>query len=248
MTFSDTTNKSGLIQECEFWTNLGDAGISGDSTLLKQFTQRINQAFDRLMPILLNFNGYLKWDDTNNTDLPVGTFNIVSGQGDYTIAEDDNSLDILNITAVRIYPSTTNTRYMDVEIIDNDHPLATAAMSPASTDTGTPICVLKRGNTLHFFPVPNYSATSGGQIFFEREQSYFASTDTTKEPGFAKPFHGLLALYAAYDWLLVNKPANAEVITRLEAQIAKREAQFRRVVRARYPSRNVMSMSWRSFR
>ena len=40
LVFSDTTNKNGLIQECEFWTNLGDGTISGDTTLLAQFTDR----------------------------------------------------------------------------------------------------------------------------------------------------------------------------------------------------------------
>lgn len=243
MTFSDTTAKNGAIQTCEFWTNLGDAGISGDATLLKVFTARINEAFDRLMPFLLSWGSVLKWDDLNQTDLPIGTFNIVSGQSDYTIATDDNSLDILNITNVQILPSATATVYMDVKEMTMDDPYAIHAMAPASTDTGTPTHFLKRGNTIHFWPQPNYSVTSGGKIFFEREQSYFVSTDTTKEAGIPKPFHGLLPLYASYDWLLVNKPANAELITRIEAQISRRERELRDAISGRFPAREKLSMA-----
>lgn len=240
MTFNDTTNKNGIIQECEFWTLAGDGGISGDATVLKQFVARVNIAFDRLMPILLSWGEYLKWDDTNHTDQPIGTFNIVSGQADYTLAEDDNSLDILDIKKLLILPSSTATNYLELEEITAESPLVAAAMSPNSGETGVPNYWLKRGNTLFLYPKPNYAATNGVKIMFEREQSYFTSADTTKEPGIPKPFHRLLPLYAAYDWLLVNKPANATLITRIEAEIQKAEAGLKKAIKGRYPARNVM--------
>lgn len=246
--FNNTTTKTGLIQKCELYTNLGDATISGDATLLKQFTGLINDGFDNLMPFLLTWGNYLKWDDANNTDLPVGTFNLVSGQADYTIAQDANSLDILSITNVRILPNATATQYMDLDEITMDDPRAAWAMSPATTDVGTPVCYLKRGNTLFFFPKPNYNATNGGKIYFEREESYFSSADTIKTPGFVKPFHILLALYASLEWLLINKPANTTLITRLEGKIAKKEQQFKDAIKARYPIREKITNAPISFR
>jgi hypothetical protein len=240
MPFSDTTNKNGILQMIEFWIGKNDGEITGDSTLLKMFTARVNSAFERLMPILLSFSDYLKWDDANQTDLPVGTYNLVSGQADYTIAQDDNSLDILNITAVRILASSTSTVYVDLQEMTSDDPDAIEAMSPNSSITGIPYKWLKRGNTIHLFPKPNYAATAGGKIFFERTQSYFVSSDTTKTPGIPRPFHDLLPLYASYDWLLVNKPDNGTLITRLEAQIARREKELRRAIEGRFPHRSVM--------
>lgn len=248
MVFLDTTTKLGLINKCELYTNLGDATISGDTTLLKQFTGLINDGFDNLMPFLLSWGSHIKWDDKNNTDLPIGTFNIVSGQNDYTITQDDNSLDILNITNIQILPTATSTIYMDIEEITLDDPRAVSAMAPASTDTGTPYCYLKRGNTLHFFPKPDYAATAGIKIFFEREESYFVSTDTTKAPGFPKPFHILLALYASLEWLLINKPANTLVITRLEKKIALKEQQFRDAIKSTFPAREIMTTKRIRFR
>lgn len=242
MPFSDTTVKNGLLQICEFWTGLGDTGITGDSTLKLIFTTRINAAFERLMPKLLSWSNYLKWDDTNHTDLPIGNFNIVSGQADYTIAQDDNSLDILNITNLMILQSSTDTNYIEIEEMSMDDPDATLAMSPNSGDTGTPIKWLKKGNTIFLFPKPSYSATSGGKIFFEREKSVFVAADTTKEAGIPIPFQELLALYASYDWLLVNKPDAVTLITRLEAQIARREKELGNAIDGRNPYRAKMTM------
>lgn len=237
MVFNDTSTKAGLVQKCELYTNLGDAGITGNSTLLYQFTGLINDAFDNLMPFLLSWGSVLKWDDSNHTDLPIGTTNIVSGQSDYTIAQDDNSLDILNITSVKVLPNANSTQYMDLDEISLESYYATWAISPSSTDVGTPVCWLKRGNTIHLFPQPNYNATAGIKIFFESEQSYFVYTDTTKKAGIPKPFHVMLALYASLDWLVINKPTNTALIAKLERKIAQKEQQFKDAIKGRFPSR-----------
>ena len=54
MQFNNTTTKDGLIQEFEFWTNLGDGTVSGDAVLLPQVTNRFNRSFDRIMPRVLS--------------------------------------------------------------------------------------------------------------------------------------------------------------------------------------------------
>lgn len=243
MPFSDTSAKSGILQAIEFWTNLGDGGITNDATLLKIFTARVNDAFDRLMPLLLSYSDKLRFDDSNNTDLPSGTLSMVSGQPDYTISVDDNGLKILNITDVRILTSATGATFITLEKLTIDDARVLDAMKPNSTDTGIPTAYLERGNTIFLYPNPNYSATNGIRIFFEREASYFASTDTTKQPGIPRPFHTLIPLYASYDWLLVNKPANAELITRIEAQIRTREQSLKDLISMRYPTRQRIGVS-----
>lgn len=248
MDFSDTTNKSGIIQEIEFWTGLGDAGISGNSTLLKRMTARVNQAFDRLMPLLLAYSDKPRWDDLNHTDLPIGTINTVSGQADYSVAEDDNNLDILNITDVRILTSASGTEYTTLTRMFMDDDRALDAMSPNPTVSGVPTHFVEKGNVIFLYPEPNFSATNGIKFFFEREQSYFASTDTTKEPGIPRPFHGLLPLYASYDWLLANKPANGVLISRLEVQIARRERALKDLISTRSPVKARMKAAFHDTR
>jgi len=240
MQFSDTSNKSGIIQTIEWWCGMADAQISGDTTELKRFTARVNSAFDRILPLVLSNTHNVKWDDINHPDFPIATFNLVSGQADYTLSEDDNSLDVLNILKVRILNSSSATQYTDIDIITLDDDKAFDALSPNSQDTGIPTRALIKGNSVFFNPKPNYSATSGVKVFFEREPSYFTSSDTTKEPGIPKYSHELLALYPAHDWLLVFKPENTSLISRIEAQIARRENELRDMNDQRHRTHRVM--------
>jgi hypothetical protein len=247
--FSDTTNKNGLIQLIEFWTNLGDGAISGNATLLKVMTARVNSAFDRIMPLLMSMTDYLRWDDINNTDLPVGTIDVVSGQSDYTIKTDANALNILNITGVQIHASNNATFFFPLQRMTMDDEWAPFAISPpATTFVGVPRYFLEMGNTLFLFPQPNYSATNGMKIFFERDPSYFLSTDTTKKPGIPRPFHELLALYPAYDWIVTNKPDNTVLVTRIEAQIKRRESELEALIGARAPTHNKITAQPFTFR
>lgn len=227
MQFSDTTNKNGIIQTIEYLCGMADGQISGDSTELKRFTGRINAAFDLITPLLLSASTALKFDDLNHSDFPVGTTNLVSGQADYTFSEDDNSLDILRIIAVKILTSSSATQYTDLEIIDGSDAKALDAISPNSLDTGVPSSAYIKGNSVFLNPKPNFSATNGIKIFFEREVSYFASTDTTKEPGIPKPYHELLALHPAHEWVTLFKPEATTMITLLENKIARKEADLK---------------------
>lgn len=243
MQFSDSTNKNGILQRIEYLTGLGDAAITGSSTLLKQMTAVVNDSFDEIMPYLLGFSDTVRFDDLNNTDLPIGTINLVSGQADYSASVDANSLAILNITAIRILTSSAGTTYTDLERIYLDDVRALDAMSPNSTDTGIPTKWLENNNVIYLSPKPNYSATSGIKLFFEREPSYFVSSDTSKTPGIPKIFHSLLPLIAAHEWLIVNKPSNTTVITRLEAKIAKRKQDLSDLISAKNPTRAGFSVS-----
>ena len=241
MVFSDSTAKDGLIQTFEFWTRMKDGDVTG--TLLKQVTSRINLAFDNIMPLLLSYSDNIRWDDTNHTDAPIGRVDIVSGQNDYKITEDDNSLDILNITGVRILPNATDTIYQRLNRIKADDRRVEEILSPDASQTGTPSNYLELGNRLYLDILPNYAATAGIEVFFGREQSYFVSTDTTKEPGIPLPFHELLALYAALDWNMVNRTADGNLISLLQQRIKTKEEELKNFIDLRNPTDVKMEMA-----
>ena len=165
MPFSDTTEKDGLIQTFERLARLPDGTVTG--TFLKQVTAMINDGFDNIMPILMSYADFVRWDDTNHTDRPSGTLDIVSGQNDYTISVDDNSLDILNITRVRALGSSSATEYTDLIRMNVNNADAPNVLSPNPSNTGAPVAFLEQGNTLYLDKLPNYSATGGIKIFFE---------------------------------------------------------------------------------
>jgi hypothetical protein len=237
MQYNETTNKSGLMQACEFWCGFPDTGITGDTFLKQQFTVRLNAGFEMILPSLLSRSKAVKFDDPNNADQPVGTFNIVSGTHDYALTEDDNGLDILNVVSLAILPTSSATEYETLTQLTLDDPRAQRVMSPNPSDVGVPTHWMKRGNTVYLYPQPNYAATAGVKIAFEREQTYFTTSDTTREPGIPKPFHELLALYASYDWILVNKSDNAVLISRVEARIARKERDLGILNDKRHPTR-----------
>lgn len=240
MVFSNTTTQGGLVQRFEFWTR-NPYGSSGNT--LKTITNNINGAFDEIMPLLLMLNSdHIRWDDFNHTDRPWGTLNLVSGQSDYTISEDDNALDILNLTNVRIYENATSTEYVELQRMLIDDPRTLDALSPNPSVTGVPTHFVEQGNSIFLYPNPNYSATNGIQIFFEREQSYFTSSDTTKEPGFPKPFHEILAMIGALNWILVNKPQDVSIINVLRENIARMKKQLKVMIDLRNPRHAQMTM------
>lgn len=246
MQFSDTTNKNGLIQECEFWTGLGDAGISGNTTLLKQITSRINRAYDKVLPIVLSHSDKLRWDDTNHTNHPIGYVNIASDTNDYQVLVDGGGLSILNITDVMALPASTATEYQTLHRMTLDDPRALRAMSPNPTDLGVPSAFVEKNNTIFLDVKPNYAATNGLKIFFERIPDYFTSADTTQTPGIPAQFHMLLALHASKDWLVVYKPESVTLITSLNGEIAKMERNLQRATSQRNPTRRRIVSSTRT--
>lgn len=231
--FSDTTVKNGLLQQCEFWTGVGDTGITGDATLKLVMTARLNDAFDKLMPLLLRYLKYIGYDDPNQTGIPTKLTNLTNGTSTYTISTDTNSFEVLEILNIAILTSATATQYTELRKITADHPDAPFYLSPNSDSTGVPSSVLIVGNKIFFDVIPNYSATSGIKSFLIREQDRFVAADTTATAGIPLPFQSLLPVYASHDWLTVNKPDNQMLITRIEAEIKKREEQLDTFIMAR---------------
>lgn len=246
MVFSDTTNKDGMVQAWEFWTRHKDGAATG--TLLKQVTARVNAAFDRIMPLLLMYSDHIRWDDVNHTDAPIGYLDLTVNKNEYKLTEDDNSLDILNITKVRVLRATGDTQRHELDRITLDDPRVAEIMSPDTSVTGKPNFFLEALPFLYTDVLSDATITDGIEIFFGREQSYFASTDTTKEAGIPLPFHELLVLYAALDWNMVNRTRDGQLIGRLQARIDEIERDLKNFIDLRNPTRAKMTMAPRAFR
>jgi len=231
-----------MIQTFEFWTRMKDGDVTG--TLLSQVTTRINSAFERIMPLLLSYSDNIRWDDSNHTDAPSGTFNIVANQNDYKFAEDDNNLDILNITHVGRKTVSGDTVFTGLTRIKADDPRVPTILNPDTSVTGIPSGFLELGGRIYFDILPNYSLTNGAEIIFGREQEYFSATgDDTKEAGIPKPFHELLVLYAALDWNMVNRTADGNLISLLQQRIKKIEEDLKNFIDLRNPTDVKMCMA-----
>lgn len=237
MQFSDTSTKQGLIQDCEFLTNLGDGVISGDSALLAQFTRLMNIRNAKIQAELQLLTGTAGPEDTNYTSQQFSTFDIKSGQNDYTFTTDQAGNTIEDITGVMILPAATSTQYTPLKELTLDVPEAMLIMSPNSTRIGVPSAYLEKNNTIFLNFTPNYDATDGGKLFYRLVPSYFVAADDTKKPGFAEGFHRILSVGASLDWLAVNKPDAALLIQYAVGEYKTLDDGLKAYTRQRNPTR-----------
>lgn len=232
LVYSNVTTKGGIIQAIEriLFGDNGDARISGNITLLANFTAEINQALDRAFHIIFQADGTWQFDDSNHTDYPFITTNIVANQRDYSFTTDGSSNLILTIQKVAILPSSTATVYQEIDPVDLQTEHDSPIVGNNTGITGIPCEYDKTANGIFLDPIPSYSAVSGLKLYISREGSYFATSDTTKKPGFAGLYHEYLALLPAYKYAYRNGLANAGA---LREEVAVMEAAITEHYRSR---------------
>lgn len=203
-------------------------------------TRDINTAFDKVLSLIFETGGRWQFDDSNHTDHPIITTNIVSGQRDYSFTSDSGGNLILEVFRVMAADNTGNFR--DLVPVDASNWNSPTNYADGLNTTGQPNSYDKLGNGIFLDPIPNYNYTNGLKLYINREASYFTTSDTTKKPGFAGIFHEYLALRPSYQYAFRNQLPNMNVIKAemLEMENAIREHYKSRakdeskVMRARY--------------
>lgn len=196
MVFSDTTNKNGIVQFTESLCKLGDGGITNDAVLFKQITSYINQADKKVAMALLRVDKSWRWDDSNYTDFPIATIDLVASQRDYTLpaaTSGGNASTLWRLNRVRIKNSSDN--WTELTLMDVDE--------KESDDTGFPAKYRLIGNSIRFECLPTGITTTGGmEVTFQRSEVEFTVASTTQQPGFMNSYHDLLAYDASSSYLL----------------------------------------------
>jgi len=210
MVFSDTTNKQGIVEEIDFIL-----GTNSDSYPIPQKVRNVNRGLDKVASLIVKSDGTWEWDDTNADDFPIATTNLVASQQVYSLPTD-------LIIPQRVEVKDENGNWAVLEPIDK------ATIGEAMTEyfdtPAIPEQYDKVANTIWLYPAPNYNSTDGLKVYYQRFFSYFVAEDTTKEPGFAKPFHSYLSYYAAAEYARARKP---ELLPRLEESLAKYELEIK---------------------
>ena len=138
-----------LYSDARFWC--GIANTDTTTYPLADFTRNANFALDRVSSLIM------KWDDTNNTDLPIATTSLVASQQDYGIA-----VGHLKVLKVRIKDQQGN--WVSLDPINRrdltDSQLTTTAGDPKRYD--------KVGNSLFLYPKPSYASSGGLEVQFQR--------------------------------------------------------------------------------
>lgn len=228
MQFSDSTNKNGLIQYCEQLTGLGDGTISGNTTLLKQFTVLVNNNYHKMVTMFLQYEDEWDFDDANNTDYPIAYTNLVANQQDYTfpLAMGPSGAPENILAIKRVELSLDGSNWYKAEPFDiNERGLPTSASSIAGTFNKNQPYYDVQSNAIFLYPIPDSNVSAGMKIWFKRDITEFVSTDTTKIPGFETTWHPMLGIGAALEYAIAHDIGRA---TNLQAMWTDWETRFRR--------------------
>ena len=226
MVFSSTSGKNGLIQQCESLCNLGDAGITGNSTLFAKFTAYINDAYGKTVSAILEVDKQWRWDDFNWSApdaVNVATADLESGQRDYILPRATNSSDqstLWKVYKVRLM-NTDGTWYDLIPMSAYEDEIATS---------GKPEKYMLLANSIRLSGPPltgSLTLSAGIQVWFQREFDRFTTSDTTQQPGIISSFHYLLPLEASATYLLpVNTNLANEYINLFRAGIEQMKKAY----------------------
>jgi len=196
MKFNDTTSKTGMIQECETLLGMDDGHISGNATRLKIFTRLINGRYRQVNSWIWQATGTWEYDDSNYTNLPIATTDLVNDQQDYEIPSTAQKID-------RVEIKDTHGEWTTLDPIDKAQ--IKTAMGEFLETAGIPLYYDVLGRSLVLYPKPDTAQTGVDdslKLYFSRNISEFSSTDTSTEPGFVEDFHRLLPLGASLDYAI----------------------------------------------
>ena len=239
MQYNDTTNLNGIIQQVERYINMGATWISGDTTRLKEFTTYANKVGHKIWHWIFLSQGVWKYDDSNETDLPQATTNLVDAQATYALPSDA-------LTVQRVEVKNSNGDWFRlIQIMEQQIP---GAIDEFNEDDCEPVYYRLIGNTMELFPASNYDSTNGLKIYFDRDSVDFAYNDTTQTPGFASPYHEAVPVGMAIEWLKIKNPTSTTL------QFLREEwAKFELEIKQFYSLRNkdtvrVLRRAYQSFK
>lgn len=170
----------------------------------------MNLAMDKAFYLIFKSDGKWQFDDSNHTDYPIITTNLVSGQRDYSFTSDESGNLILDIYKVVVMGE--DGIYKEVYPVDQQSGEGMQGFFDGQNTTGTPLQYDKTANGIFLKDIPGYNATNGLKIYINREGSYFTVSDTTKKPGFDGLCHEYIALRPSYMYAMRNGLTNMNLL------------------------------------
>jgi hypothetical protein len=191
MLFNPADKSNSIISHIDFLL-FGDGSTFNTEYSLIDRTRNVNITWDEVVSELYKADPNHKWDDTTNSDLPFATTALLANQNHYDLLDS-----ALVIHRVRMKDQSgkyvTLTPVLRRELTDSE-----------LESTGTPEKYYKIGGVVFPIPVPDYGATDGVELEFQRGANHFTISDTDKEPGFNSQFHQLLPVSAALMYAIAH--------------------------------------------
>lgn len=217
---NNVAEHSGILQAIEDECGFNPGDISGNAFRKKSFIAKVNRSLDEALAVIFSKNGKCRFDDKNHDDYNIVYLDIVSGQRDYSLVNDENGNLILNID--KMFRKNRDGKYEEITPVD----VVTEHVNPSFYDgqntEGIPQEYDKTANGFIFDVTPDYDSEEGIMIYISREASYFTTSDTTKKPGFDGLFHRWCVVVPSLEYARINLPQNRiNNLEREKLQLAK---------------------------
>lgn len=209
MIWSDPTNKTGIVEDCDYW-----AATNSSTYPLADKARSANRAMRQIgRRMIRNLYGDTHLDD-NATDFNIEYTSLVSGQDNVTL-----QVGAFSLERVRVKDTAGNYQTLQQvsrsELTDQD-----------LKETGTPTKFYRAGQSILLNPTPNYSvADTGIEVEYQKslEQEFQATGADDRTPGFHEDYHPLVSIYMAMDYTIINNPeryrALKEVASKIEFEL-----------------------------
>lgn len=195
---------------------------------LKQITRAANEALRIIWSWIFDAYGGWQYDDGNQTDLPSATTALVASQQKYTLPSEA-------LTVRDASVQDQGSQWRDLEPITLEEITARGAEEEFLSTPGDPIYYRPVAGLVKLYPAPNYSQAASLRVRFDRAAVQFASTDTTKKPGFAAEFHGAVPAGAS---AFIAKNKNHKNTERLERDWLRYEERIKSFYKRRFAELN----------
>lgn len=200
MQFSNTTQKDGIIQRIEDYTNLGDGVISGDDTLLRKTAADVNETQYDLIVDIMQLQDSFDWDDPYRTDYPIATTPLTTNR-DYQF----DQLSFLKLKRVDItYDGINWERATPFDSATYMKGFGNDTQVDQHFDTSKPMYDPKSFG-FWLYPKATAAQVADGalaRIEFSRAFDEFKFDDTEQQPAIDRPFHDLIAIGASLKWAI----------------------------------------------
>lgn len=230
MQFYEGTTKQGICQEID---RLCDTNDTSYPRVAK--TARVNQAMETIASLLIMHSGRWQWNDTNFSTNPVGVADLSTGVHEYTFSNSFLMIEEVDILDL-------NGKFIRLKAID---PSELGGMSfeeyfnisyngtSYTAQSGMPTCYDKSERSIKFDLAPtaaNCTLTKGLRVRFKKTASLFTAVattvDDTTEPGFASPFHVLVAYMASIPYCMTYKKDRVALYEKKKDELLKDMIEF----------------------
>ena len=204
MVFSDSSDNLGIVQQVRSLMR-----VDANQWPTWKIVNSCNNWLDTIAGYMIGGDKRFQWDDTNHTKLPEGTTDFTINQSDYSFLTDEQGNSIITLTGISRLVSTGI--YEPLKLVDKNEPDYDA--KTFGVNTGTPTKYDKIADNIVRLDFKAVATISGGlKFFFQRTPSYFAATDTTKQPGVSPLLHRGFVIASAYDGALTLGLKNLQAL------------------------------------